>query len=336
VATITDIYQGRARVTFNEGRHTYHIRVPGVVDKLWQPSVTGVLGMKAKPALTGWAAKKSLEHVGHNLGRYEAKQGAPPFLIDTKEIHSYLSEAADGWNEDETATTVGTVAHRFAFEELRYRAGLSDHQPKLPLRYDPVLMPNFTPGMVEMANSATLAVLDFFNAHHIRPLMMERPLWMPQEGFVGTPDFIGFIDDELAIADYKTSKRIYAEYWMQLAALQAMYMNEFPEQMILRRWAINIKKDGTGVESMSRPLDERYIQDLNSFRACLTLYNWDRANDDYRKGTPVEVLGDLDHFVPRPSSPGPVAQTPGTISLSNPVPQAKNPTTEDNTIPWPL
>ena len=337
MATITtDIYQGRARVTFNEGRHTYHIRVPAHVDKLWQPSVTGVLGMKAKPALTGWAAKKSLECVGHKLGEYEARQGAPPFVIDTKEIHSYLAEAADGWNEDETATTVGTVAHRFAHEELRYRAGITDHRPKLPLAYDPVLMPGFTPGMVGQANEAVLATLDFFNQHNVRPIIMERPLWMPQEGFVGTPDGIGFIDDELCIWDYKTSKRIYAEYWMQLAALQAMYQNEFPEQMILRRWCINIKKDGSGVESESRALDHRYIQDLNAFRACLTLYNWDRANDDYRKGTPVEVLGNLDNFIPRPNSPAAVAQEPAKrpTAPSSPVTSgAKNLTTEE---PWPL
>ena len=340
MATITtDIYQGRARVTFNEGRHTYHIRVPGVVDKLWNPSVTGILQMKAKPALTNWAAKKSLEYVDHKLGEYESKLAAPPYLIDTKEIHSYLAEAAEGWNEDATATTIGTVAHRFAYEELRYRGGLTDHRPKLPLTYDPVLMPGFTPGMVNQTNAAVLSTLDFFNQHNMRPIMMERPLWMPQEGFVGTPDFIGYIDDELCIADYKTSKRIYAEYWMQLAALQAMYMNEFPEQLIVKRWAINIKKDGTGVESENRPLDERYIQDLNAFRACLVLYGWDRANDDYRKGTPLEVLGNLDSFIPRPSSPASVATNPETRPKAPRMPEtagAQNTNTGENTTPWPL
>ena len=124
-------------------------------------------------------------------------------------------------------------------------------------------------------------------------------MWMPQEGFVGTPDFIGYIDDELCVADYKTSKRIYAEYWMQLAALQAMYMNEFPGQVIRTRWAINIKKDGTGLETKKRGLDT-FGEDLEAFRSCFNLYNWDRKNDDYRAGSPVQVLGDINELVALP------------------------------------
>jgi len=330
---ITDVYQGRAKIHFNPGRHTYMVRVPGVVDKMFQPSVTGIIQLKSKPALVGWAAKQSLAYVANKLGEYESSQGAPPFNVNTQEVSSWLSDAEEGWREDSTATTVGTVAHRFAYEELRYRAGLTDHRPKLPIAYDPVLMPDFTPGMVEQANESALAVLDFFNAHNMVPVLLERPLWSPSEGFVGTPDFVGYIDGELCVADFKTSKRAYSEYYLQLAALQKMVTEEFPEMVIKRRWIIVVHKDGSGLETVNRELDERYIQDLNAFRACLNLHAWDRANDEYRKGDPVQILGNLDNFIPRPSSPGPVAQTPGTISLSNPVSQAKN-NTED--LPWPL
>ena len=52
-------------------------------------------------------------------------------------------------------------------------------------------------------NSSAYAVTQFFLAHHFEPFLMERPLWSPQDGFVGTPDFIGLIDGELAVADYK-------------------------------------------------------------------------------------------------------------------------------------
>ena len=296
---ITDIYQNRARVTFSPGRHTYSIRVHGHVEKLFQPSVTGILGMKAKPQLVGWAAKQALLYVLKKLGAYESAQGAPPFTIDTREIHGWLADAQDGWKEDDTATTIGHVAHAFLHEELKFRAGLTPHRPQLPLVYNPVMMPNFTPVMVEAANFAVRAGLEWFNEHDIKPLLMERPLWMPQDGFVGTPDLIAIIDGELAIADYKTSKRIYPEYWLQLASLQAMYMNEFPGKVIKRRWAINIKKDGTGLEAQKRGLEE-YAADLDAFMACWTLYRWDRENDDYKKGSPIQVLGDLDLLVARP------------------------------------
>ena len=292
---ITDIYQGRARCTFRPGNHTYSIRVHGHVDKLWQPSVTGILGLKAKPALTNWAAKKSLEYVSKKLGEFQSVNGekAP---VPARDVELWLAESADGWNED-SATTIGHVAHSFLYEELKHRAG-SAPKPNFPLKADAVLMPNFTPAMVEAANHSALAGMSWFDEHDIRPILMERPLWLPQEGVVGTPDLIAMIDGELAIADYKTSKRIYAEYWAQLAILQAMYMNEFPGQIVKRRWAINIPKDGSDLQADSRPLDQRYFEDLDMFMACWTLYKWERANDDYKKGTPVQIFGDINAKVP--------------------------------------
>lgn len=301
-SVITEIYQGRARCTFRPGNHTYSIRVHGHVDKLWQPSVTGILGLKAKPALTNWAAKKSLEYVGKKLGQFQSDNGekAP---IPARDMENWLAEAADGWNEDATATTVGTVAHRYAFEELRFRAGLTPHKPKFPLTYDPVMMPDFTPGMVEAANSSALATTEFFEAHHFEPLLLERPLWSPIDGFVGTPDFIGRIDGELAVADYKTSKRIYAEYWAQLAALQYMFQMEFPGKVIKKRWAINIPKDGRKLDPdkdvQTRGLDT-FGGDLDMFMNCWGLYRWERENDDWKKGSPVQVLGNLDDLIARP------------------------------------
>lgn len=299
---ITDIYQNRARVTFRPGPHTYSLRVHGIIDKLWQPSITGILGQKAKPALTNWAAKKSLSCVEKRLGEFQSQFGEKA-TVPASTIQLWLAEAADGWNEDATATTVGTVAHRFAYEDLRFRAGLSPHKPTFPIAYNPVLMPDFTPGMVEAANSSALAVTRFFDAHRFRPLMLERPLWSPIDGFVGTPDFIGYVDDELAVLDYKTSKRIYAEYWAQLAGLQYMFQMEFPTQIIKKRWAINIPKDGRDFDPdkdvQTRGLDT-YSSDLNMLLNCWGLYNWDRENDDYRRGTPVQVVGDLDLLVARP------------------------------------
>ncbi len=297
---ITDIYDNRARVTFRPGPHTYSIRVHGHVDKLFQPSITGILGLKAKPALISWAAKQSLLHVAKNLGKFESEQGMPPFMIDTKHVHGWLAEAQDGWRDDETATTVGHVAHSYAYEELRYRAKLTPNKPRFPLVADSVLMPSFTPAMVDAANSSALAATQFFDEHHFEPFLMERPLWSPVDGFVGTPDYIGMIDGELAIADYKTSRKIYVEYWAQLAALQYMFQMEFPGKVIKKRYAINIPKDGGDVQVETRGLDT-FGDDLEMFMACWTLYRWERANDDYKKGSPVQVLGDLDALIARPA-----------------------------------
>lgn len=298
--SVTKAYQDRATITFNESRHSYLIRVHGHADKLFQPSVTGVIGQKAKPALVGWAAKQSLAYVTKKLGEYESTQTKPPFIVDTTEIHGWLAEAEDAWREQEHATTIGTVAHRFAYEELRFRAGLSKLKPKFPITADPVLMPDFTDAMVDATNSAARAVLEFFDSHKIQPILMERPLWSPTEGYVGTPDVICKLDGILSILDYKTSKAIFAETRIQLAALQNMYQEEFPDQVIRNRWAVNIPKDGGDVQTETYGLDT-YSEDLESFRACLTLYHFNRKNDSYQKGSPVQILGHLDSLIARPA-----------------------------------
>ncbi|HEY6766606.1 MAG TPA: hypothetical protein VI386_17745 [Candidatus Sulfotelmatobacter sp.] len=296
--SITKVYQGRAAIHFNEGRHSYLVYVNGRPGSIFQPSVTGIISQKNKPALVGWAAKQSLKYVAKKLAEYESAQGAPPFNVDTSEIHQWIAEAEDAWRELDNSTTIGTIAHRFAYEELRFRAGLTKLKPKLPIEIDPVLMPDFTPEMVDAVNSSARAALQWFDTHHIEPILLERPLWSCSEGYVGTPDGIAKIDGELAIFDFKSSKALFPEVRLQLAALQNMYQEEFPNQVIKTRWAVNIPKTGGDVQTGTYGLDE-YSEDLEAFRACLALYHFTRKTDPYAKGAPVTVLGQFDALVAR-------------------------------------
>lgn len=292
MATIrTEIYGGKAVCTFNEKVHTYHFRVPGVVEKLWQPSVTGILGMKSKPALVNWAAKESLKVVYRHVAEFQSQYGETA-VVSASLIEGWLADAVENWREEDKSTTIGTVAHRYAYEELRFRCGLTNTKPKFPIEHDAVLMPDFTPGMLEMANASASQVVKYFDEHHFQPQMMERPLWSPTHGYCGTPDFIGLIDGVRSVADYKTSKKIYAEYWAQLAALQLMYQEEFGVELE-QRVAINIPKDGSMLQVETRKMDHRYGEDLAMFFNCQGLYGWNRANDDFSLGDPVRVLGNI-------------------------------------------
>lgn len=291
----SSIYQNRVRVQFSPAKHVYSVTVPGVVEKMWQPSVTSILSTKGKSALTAWAAKRSLAYVEKKLGEYESKLGKPPFSIDTAEIHSFLSEAAESWNEAQEAT-IGSLAHRFFEAEIQYRGGFGP-KPRLPIIYDPVTMPEFTEGMVEMANQSINAGINFLDEHSVVPHLLERVLFSPSTGVIGTTDFIGKVDGELAVLDFKTSKRLYADYRIQLAKYAQMYFEEF-NVLPLKRWAVNTKKDG-GLEYAVYGV-ESYQADLNAFEACQILFNFDREHDDYKKGSPVQVLGDLDLLVARP------------------------------------
>ena len=292
----TSIYQNRAQITFYPGPHKYSVRVPGRVEKLFQPSITGVLSQKNKGALIGWAAKESLAVVRRRLGEYQSEMGELT-PIQAQELEGWLTDAEENWREESNATTIGTVAHRFAYEELRFRAGLTPNKPRFPIEADSVLMPDFTAGMVESTNASARAAIHFFDEHHIEPVILERPLWSARYGYVGTPDFVGRIDGELSVLDFKTSKRAYSEYFCQDAALQAAYEEEFPEQKIIKRWVLVIHKDGTGIEVATRGNDT-FDSDFGMFKACLALYHWERANDSFNAGNPIQILGPLSETRP--------------------------------------
>jgi hypothetical protein len=284
-AVISNIYDGKIKVTFSPGRHTYMVDVPGVVKKAWFPSVTGILGVIAKPQLTKWASQRTIEYIKKRLGEYESAQGAPPFSMDTKHLHSWCDDAEEGWQDTES-TSIGSLAHRFLEAELRYRAG-EGPKPDRP-KVDPVLAPDFTAGMIDMANNSITAGLSFFDEHEVKPIMLERVLFSPADAYIGTVDFVGYVDGELVIGDHKTSKRLYSEYWIQLAAYINAYLQEF-NTLIKTRYLWNIKKDGTGLEVERRGVDS-YQEDLDCFRGCQCLYSWQRNNDPWKKGIAAQPL----------------------------------------------
>jgi PD-(D/E)XK nuclease superfamily protein len=284
-AKISHIYDGKIKVTFSPGRHTYMVDVPGLLKKAWFPSVTGILGVKAKPQLIKWASQKTVQYLEKRLGQRESQLGNPPFMLDTAEFHSMLADVEEGWNDDE-ATSIGSLAHRFLEAELKYRTEQAP-KPERP-RMDPVSLPGFTSTMVDMANSSISAGLQFLDEHEVRPIMLERVLFSPTEAFIGTVDFIGYVDDELVVGDWKTSKRLYVENWLQEAAYVHAYQEEFGK-LIHTRYLWNIKKSGEGIEVEKRGIDF-YQADWDCFSAAKTIYCWNREHDPWLKGVLPQPL----------------------------------------------
>ena len=70
------------------------------------------------------------------------------------------------------------------------------------------------------------------------------------------------------------------------------FEEEFRDQKILKRWVLVIHKDGSGIEAVVRD-NSTFTEDFGMFKACLALYAWERANDNYKAGEPVRVLGNI-------------------------------------------
>lgn len=281
------LYKGRVLVTFNEARHTYSIRIPELnVEKLWVPSVTGQIGIMDKPALIPWAAGQVREYAEMKLKQTAA--GAETIAV--REVENILAEAQECWRDLSKATSIGSLAHRHLHAELCYRAGVITERPELTLRANTIMAPDLTQEVVDAANLSIKAGLEFLDAHHVEPIFFERVLWHPDHSYIGTVDLIAKVDGVLSALDWKSSKAIYSTMFLQLAAYAAAFMAEFPEQVIINRIVVNIKKDGTGLETETRGLDT-YSEDLGAFLACGDLYRWNRLNDKWRPGSPIQVIG---------------------------------------------
>lgn len=281
------LYNGRVLVTFNEARHTYSIRIPELnVEKLWVPSVTGQIGIMDKPALIPWAAGQVREYAEMKLKQTAA--GAETIAV--REVENILAEAQECWRDLSKATSIGSLAHRHLHAELCYRAGVITERPELTLKANTIMAPDLTQEVVDAANLSIKAGLEFLDAHHVEPIFFERVLWHPDHSYIGTVDLIAKVDGVLSALDWKSSKAIYSTMFLQLAAYAAAFMAEFPEQVIVNRIVVNIKKDGTGLETETRGLDT-YSEDLGAFLACGDLYRWNRLNDKWRPGSPIQVIG---------------------------------------------
>lgn len=285
---ITSVYGGRATIAFEEGRHLYYVNVPDAgIKRLYQPSVTSILKMKDKSeALITWAVNAMHDCA---LGML-----APvPSPIDRRIIEASLDAAKDNYRKvKKEAADIGSLVHRVLEQELKARAGLVPH-PTLPLKADLLLAPGLTPDMVEKANLCVKAGFEFFDRHELVVIQSEAPRWSPTYGYIGTGDLIAKLNGVLSVLDFKTGKRPYAEYFLQTAAYQHAYQEEFPDQCIQARWIVNVGRDGE-LQTDSRTNDSYENDFKNGFLPLLQIYRWDQENRGiYSKPAP-RVLGPLD------------------------------------------
>jgi len=207
------------------------------------PSVTTVMGMKAKPLLVPWAAKMSAEFAVEN---WEALSSLP------REERIDLIKSAHK-NRAKDAADLGDSIHIYA-EAFMKQEPLPDYPADA---FDSI------------AN--LLAWLD-----ERKPKLIAAEVSMFSErGYAGTFDALVEMDGEVWLLDWKTGKGVYDEVGMQLAALHYAdrVLAEEPVELpkATRFGVVHIRPDDCKlVEFVGM---EGYFQ---QFLACLTLYLGDK------------------------------------------------------------
>jgi hypothetical protein len=188
------LYGGAVELHFDRQKHVYR------VDDEVVPNVTSITGVIAKQGLDGWKFKQALEHLEGRL-RPGLDEVAIRRLLDDASV------AADKVTRE--AGYIGSSLHKWV--ESRVEKELSSLSPRDAA---------YTLPEHPAVRAGVIAFLEWELEANPTYLASERKVMSREHRFVGTLDLIAELDGKRTIVDIKTSNRVYAEHWLQLAAYQ--------------------------------------------------------------------------------------------------------------------
>lgn len=206
------------RIDSDDGPRLYEIPTPdGGTRRV--PSVTTVLGIKAKAALVPWAAKVERELV------IEASAD----LYDDLPLTSTKKMSRMAYVETLTKRIPLAKAHQIATQKAFETGRLTHEMVEHTLRKQMNHAVESPPRLNEEAATAFAAWEAWAADTHLKPRFIEQMLYSQEFGYAGTTDIIAEIHVDgqpvLAVGDWKTSAAkpksgpmVYDEHGLQVAA----------------------------------------------------------------------------------------------------------------------
>lgn len=119
---------------------------------------------------------------------------------------------------------------------------------------------------------ATLCLDSFHEwrkSHTLEVIHVETPMQSEMWRYGGTPDFLGYINGELTLMDFKTSNAIYNDYFYQVAAYRQL---EIEAGYSVNKARILRFSKGDNVEFEDRMITQ-FDKEFALFTHCLAIYN---------------------------------------------------------------
>ena len=243
------------------------------VDEYKYPSVTTIIGdcTDKSGALNQWSANMVVEWIRENGNVVVAEEWSsekgffilPDELNDARFAYKTVSKEA---------LDVGTMVHN-AIEDY--------------------LLHDAVGGELEgQAKTAFEAFLVWVDEVDLKPIELEKTVY--GNGWAGTMDFLGYMNDKLYVIDYKTSKAFYPEMRYQVAAYRSAveaeasqdaqnnvidgyggiscvaYDNEFDRLNPQGCGVLRLDKT-TGIPEF-KDTSKSYVRDLETYNAMVDLY----------------------------------------------------------------
>ena len=224
------------------------------------PSVTTILSIVGKPALTAWAAKVEREMVIVESGKlYSALQCQESVnsLRWSSLLTQQLGKEKAHSKELAKGAEIGSQAHAMIEWNLKARL-LKDAGP--------------APQIGPKAQHAYAAWVEWSDKNKLKPLYVEETVYSQTHEYAGTMDLLAEIDGEPVLLDWKTGKAIYPEAHLQNVAyrkaVSEMGFGNPRRGIIVRLPKVETDPDFEVVEA--DPISEAFP----IFLACKDLWNW--------------------------------------------------------------
>lgn len=299
--TLTKLYGGKVIVKFYEKSHQYWVSVDSGKTFKRKTGVTSYINVKDKSVPLGiWQQQITADFL---LAKIEAG-----VKID---IDLALEAVVQSSVQRDEAADIGKEIHAWCEAYIRNQLKQKGFE-KVPA------IPDF-PEAVTGVN----AFMAWLDAHKVKFITTERPVYSKKHDYIGTMDFEAKIDGEVCCGDFKSSTGLYNSVRMQTAAYAEADMEERGKRLYAGRWAIRLSKHTEaeyhkkeerkremkraiariqGKEYKEYPIkpyqvfeavfldnDRRAMKyDFESFLTTMALTNWDRATNGWGEGWSID------------------------------------------------
>jgi hypothetical protein len=236
------LYNNSIELTFDPARHTYKVNSKVVY------GVTSIIGIINKPQLMYWAVNQAVDFLKNSL---EPGKG-----YDEIEIGNILEGAKYAHRtKSKEATDLGKLFHSWAEDYINKKIA-GKGKVKMPVN--------------KKLQGSVKNFLDWEKEHKVKWLSSERKIYSKKYEYAGTLDAEARIDGELSVIDFKTSKAIYDDYFLQTASYIKAREEESGDKY-KKAWILRVSKTGGDFEArQTEKIDEHF----KCFLSCLEVYKW--------------------------------------------------------------
>ena len=229
-------------LNFREDKHWYS------VDGDYVPSVTTILNVISKPALMPWAVKMGAEWFRDNRKDYlKGDIKLDDMVKGIKGAYRKKSQAA---------LNIGEEVHAWCEQAIKFKLGVGT-MPSMPEN--------------EIVRESIENFRDWTKENDVKWLSSEEKVYNRKYKYAGTVDAIAEVNGVFGVIDFKTSKRLYDEYDLQVSAygetIEDIYGRDCESS-----WLLRFDKEDGSFESKELQSGD-HAENFMAFYGALCLYN---------------------------------------------------------------